>query len=301
MMGLGKWQEAAELDRRALALNPNYRAALTQLSQVYGVQGYFADAIGYARRAVALDPRAVPLREHLILMYLAVGDIKAARMADNPPTMLGSLAIPWAEGNVTELADSFYDGRQLPAFDTGTFMNSHVLLRQAVSDGDYGRAVALLSPLLLTDGALRPDVSGWGLYAYANLAQLLRLSGDIAAAARLEEKLEGRMVTMESRFPPHRFIHEQVRATLLARAGRSDDACAALKYSYTPNPRPFWGVILDNPAFDGMVDAPCLRALRKRIDQYIATERARIATMSDGGTFPDRSTVKPDLTVDAAP
>jgi hypothetical protein len=197
-------------------------------------------------------------------------------MADNPPTTLGSFAIPWAEGKVTELADSLSTGGNLPAFEAGTFMTSHVLLRQAVADGNYDRAITLLSPRLLTDGALQPDVSGWGLYPYANLAQLLRLSGDVAAAARLEEKLEERMVAMESRFPPHRFIHEQVRATLLARAGHSDDACAALNYSYTPNPRPFWGVILDNPAFDGVADAPCLQALRKRIDQYIATERERI-------------------------
>jgi TolB-like protein/DNA-binding winged helix-turn-helix (wHTH) protein len=276
MMGQGKWQEAAELDRRALALNPNYRAALTQLSMVYGVEGYFADAIEYARQAVALDPRAVPLREHLILMYLAVGDIEAARIADNPPTVLGSLAIRWAEGNVTELVESFYVEGQVPVYDAGTFMVSHILLRQAVSDGDYDRAVALLSPRLLTDGALRPQVSGWGLYAFVNLAQLLRLNGDIAAAVLLEEELAGRMVTMETSFPRHRMIHEQLRAILLASAGRGDEACAALNYSYTPNPRPYWKVILGNPAFDSMADAPCLQALRKRIDQYIAKERERI-------------------------
>lgn len=287
MMNLGKWQEAAELDRRALVLNPNYRAALSQLSMVYGVEGYFADAVGYARRAVALDPRAVPLREHLILMYLAVGDLESARAADNPPTTLGSLAIPFAEGRTAELAGSMYsEGHELthsgetamPSLDA-IMMSSHVLLRQAVSDGGYSRALAVLAPLLLKDGALPPNVSGWRFYAVANLAQLYGLSGDVATASSLQQEMEGQMVKLETTFPRHRMIHEQVRAILLARAGRGDEACAALNYSYSPNPRPFWGLILGNPAFDGMADTPCLRALRKRIDQYIATERERIDAM----------------------
>ncbi len=65
MMGLGYWEQVVALNRRALELNPNFRSALKQLAEVTAVEGQFADAIDYARRAVALDPRAVPLRDQL--------------------------------------------------------------------------------------------------------------------------------------------------------------------------------------------------------------------------------------------
>ncbi len=279
MMGQGKWEEVAELDRRALELNPNYRAALTQLSAVYSVQGYFADAIEYARRAVALDPRAVPMRDQLILLYLAVGDLERARAANNPPTPFGSWAIPVTEGKGRQFVELFYDDKPSQAETMDPMVSSQLVLRQAVTDGDYARALTLLSTFLPTGDSLPPQVGGWALYAYANLAQLLRLSGDEAAASRLEAQLEERMAALEARIPRIALINAQVRSTLLARAGRSQEACAALEQAYTPNPRAYWRVILDNPAFDAMSDTPCLRALRNRIDQYIGAERERVEAM----------------------
>jgi len=279
MMGQGNWEEVAELDRRALELNPNYRAALTQLSAVYSVQGYFADAIEYARRAVALDPRAVPMRDQLILLYLAIDDLDAARAANNPPTPFGSWAIPVIEGKGRQFVELFYDDKPTQAETIDPMVSSQLVLRQAVTDGDYTRALTLLSKSLPTGDAFPPQVGGWALYAYANLAQLLRLSGDDAAASRLEAQLEERMAALEARIPRIALINAQVRSTLLARAGRSQEACAALEQAYTPNPRPYWRVILDNPAFDAMSDTPCLLALRNRIDKYIAAERERIDAM----------------------
>jgi TolB-like protein/DNA-binding winged helix-turn-helix (wHTH) protein/Tfp pilus assembly protein PilF len=275
----GKWEEAVELDRRALELNPNYRAALTQLSEIYAIEGRFADAIGYARRAVALDPRAVSSRDHLMLLYLAVGDLEAARAANYPPTPFGNWAISWGEGREGQLIELIYTERPAWVELLDPMLSSQILLRQAVSDGDYARALALLSARLSTGEALQSEVSGWGLYAYANLAQLLKLSGDAATASRLQAQLEERMAALEARIPRLALIHAQVRATLLARAGLSEDACAALEQAYTPNPRPYWRVILANPAFDAMSDAPCLRTLRTRIDKYISAERERIDAM----------------------
>jgi len=279
MMAQGKWEEVAELDRRALELNPNYRAALTQLSAVYSVQGYFADAIDYARRAVALDPRAVPMRDQLIMLYLAVGDLEDARAANKPPTPFGDWAIPVAEGKGSQFVELFYDDKPTLAKTIDPMVSSQLVLRQAVTDGDYSRAVTLLSKSLPTGDALPPQVGGWALYAYANLAQLLLLSGDEAAASRLQAQLEERMAALEARIPRIALINAQVRSTLLARAGRSQEACAALEQAYTPNPRAYWMVILDNPAFDGMEATPCLRDLRNRIDKYIAAERERIDAM----------------------
>jgi len=279
MMGVGYWEQVIELNRRALELNPNFRGALSQLAQVTGAEGQFADAIGYARRAVALDPRAVPLRDQLIALYLAVGDIEAARAANNPHTPSGDWLILWAEGKQAQLIDAIYSG-QPPAIGTiHLSIASQIVLREALSNGDYGRALAWLSPLLLKGGALQPDVSLWGLYPYANLVQLLNLSGDVAAASHLQEQMEKRMADLGSRFPRHALVNGQVRAILRAQAGRSEEACAALEQVYTPNPRFFWRMVLTNPAFDGIRATPCLQTLLSRFEKHIAAERARIEAM----------------------
>jgi TolB-like protein/DNA-binding winged helix-turn-helix (wHTH) protein len=301
MMGQGKWREAVALDRRALDLNPNYRGALMQLSQVYAVEGYFADAIGYARQAVALDPRAVPLRDQLTGLYLAVGDLEAARAVSNPDPPFGNWALLSAEGKEAQVVDTIYSGQPLPMEGIDVMIGSHILLRQAVSDGDYARALAVIKPVLTTEYTLPPNVIGWGLYPYANVMQLLELNGNGDESSRLKEQIEKRMVDMEAQFPRHRMIHEQVRAILRAREGRSEEACAALEYAYTPNPRPFWRVIVSNPAFDNMRTALCFEALNVRIEKYLATERAQIYAMTREGKVPDHSTAKPERAAETVP
>jgi TolB-like protein/DNA-binding winged helix-turn-helix (wHTH) protein len=278
MLGQGKWREAVELDRRALELNPNYRGALLQLSQVYAVDGYFADAIGYARRAIALDPRAVLLRDQLMALYLAVDNLEAARALSNPDSPFGNWALLLAEGKEAQVVDMIYSGEPIPE-GFNAMIGSHILLRQAVSDGDYARALAVIKPVLTAGYTLPPNVIMWALYPYANVMQLLELNGDVVAASRLQEQIEKRMTDMEAQFPRHRMIHEQVRAILRAREGRSEEACAALEYAYTPNPRPLWRLILANPSFDNMRSAPCFEALNARIEKYLATERAQIDAM----------------------
>lgn len=309
MMGQGKWREAVELDRRALDLNPNYHGALLQLSQVYFVEGFFADAIGYARRAVALDPRAVPLRNHLSLLYLVVGDLEAARAVSNPDPPFGNWALLLAEGKEAQIVDTIYSGESIrmegsdpmPMEGIDPMIASHILLRQAVSDGDFARPLAVVNSVLTAEYTLPPNVIMWALYPYSNVVQLLALNGDSVEASRLQEQIEKRMADMEAQFPRHRLIHEQVRAILRAREGRSEEACAALEYAYTPNPRPFWRVIVSNPAFDNMRTAPCFEALNTRIEKYLATERARIDTMGREGDIPDRLTAKPHRAADVQP
>ena len=101
------------------------------------------------------------------------------------------------------------------------------------------------------------------------------------------------METLEARLPRHALIHNQVRAVLLAHAGRQEDACARLESAYTPAPRLFWWVILGNPAFDGMRDAPCLRSLQARIEAHVAAEREAIEALRRAGRIPDRTVTLP--------
>lgn len=299
-MGQGYWPEAAEMDRRALELNPNFHPALLQLSALTAVEGHFAEAIGYTRQALAADPRAVPVRDRLIGLYLAVGDFEAARAANNPPTASGELGILWSEGNVAPLVDMLYSGQPGTVAKIDPLLGSQIVLTQALSDGDYARALALASTVLPKGYNLPPGTGGWGLYPYANLVQLLELSGDVAAASKLQQQIEQRMADIESRFPRYALLNDQIRAVLLARAGHGDEACAALERTFSPRPRAFWRMILTNPAFDDMLSAPCFRALAGRIDKYIAAERVRINAMERKETAAEPAPANPEHGAGAA-
>ena len=286
LMWYGDWAGAAALDRRALELNPNFSAALVQLGHISGLEGRLADSIGYIERAVALDPRAVPLREGLVLQYIAVGDIDGARAANTPPTRLGTGAILWAQGDIGQLAAGIYSRNTGPVeFE----FDAQLVLIQALADRNFARALDLFAAKYPGEGPLPPSAVGWQLYGYANLVQLLALSGDAAGAARLEEKIQQRMRTLEASYPPHKRLYDHVRATLLAFAGQSEEACAVLERGISPTPGPRWGFVTSNPAFDGMRDTPCFKALLARAETHFAGERARVEAMRRDGLITDPS------------
>lgn len=284
LMTAGDWAGAGALERHALELNPEFRAALVQLGWISSVEGRLAEAIGYMERAIALDPRAIPLRETLVIHYIALGDLVSARAANTPPTPVGQAAILWAQGDIQQLADFIYSGRLGPP---GPMILSdrvsQIVLRQALSDRDFARALAIFNNAYSDEEPLAPSVSGWQLYALANLVQLLAATDDAAAAARLEKKIEARMSEVETDYPLHARVDDHVRAILLAHAGQSDEACAALERVATPTPGPRWGFFTSNPSFDSMRTAPCFETLQARADTYFAEERTQVEGMRRAG------------------
>ena len=294
MMMRGNYPEAIKLDSRALELNPEFRAALVLLGFMNGVEGNFASAVYYTERAMSLDPRALKLRDLLMGAYLSVDDLDSVRAINEPPTPFGQLALLWTEGEIAQAADLIYSGaygspeKMFPEVSSLGLV-SQIVLQQALADRDYTRALALLSVVFPFTDDLPPDVIGLRLGDYANLKQLLDASGDTEKASRLQERMEALMGQLELRFPRHAIIHDQVRAILLAHAGREADACASLERAFSPAPRPFWRVLLGNPAFNNMRSAPCFLTLRARVEVHVAAEREAIEVMRRAGKIPERA------------
>ncbi len=289
LMNQGYWEEAEELGRRALELNPGVFTTLLQLAVITAVQGNYVDAIGYAQRAAALDPRSIPVRNQLLLLYLAIDDIEGARTVNQPATPFGTAAILWFTGGSRQIAAGIYANppESLPPYDAQYV--SHVLVTEAFADADASRALSLLAPLLPFDDGLPLEVRGWGLYPYANLALLFRLSGDATTAKNLEQLIEQRMSELELRFPRQAILDDQIRAVMLAGRGREDEACTALQRVYVPKPRPLWHMVLGNPAFNQMREHPCMLAVRDTIDTYLAGQRERLKQLQPSDFNPVRT------------
>jgi TolB-like protein/DNA-binding winged helix-turn-helix (wHTH) protein len=290
MLGwVGDWAGAETLYRRALALNPDFRSAVAGLGQAAAIQGNFAEAIQYTERAVALDPRAPYLRDYLAHLYLLLGDSDSALTVTTPPTPFAQIGTLWSKGEIGLLADLIYSHKLEPLGLFPAEYLAQIVLLQALSDQDYVRALNLLETTYQVGNSVRPTATGWYLYAYANRVQLLAASGDGAAASHLQAQLDARMDAIESQIPRHAKLYNQIRATLLAHAGHSEEACAVFNRSFTPAPGPRWKVVLGNPAFDNMRDAPCFQDLLMRLEAHTAAERAKLEVMRHAGLIPDRS------------
>jgi tetratricopeptide (TPR) repeat protein len=295
----GDWAGAETLYRRALELNPDFRAAAAGLGNASAVQGNFAEAIQYAELAVALDPRAVSMRDYLVQLYFLLNDKDSARSVSIPPTLFGQIAALWNKGEFGHLADMIYSQEPELLAQFSSEHLSQIVLAQALADQDYARALNLLATTYRMGNSLPPTAFGWQLYAYANLVQLLAASGDGVAASHLQEQINARMLAIESQFPRHARLYDQVRATLLAHAGHIEEACAAFNRSLTPAPGPRWRVILSNSAFDKMRAAPCLKDLLTRLETHASAERAKLDAMRRAGQVPDRKKLLVEHAVDA--
>jgi TolB-like protein/DNA-binding winged helix-turn-helix (wHTH) protein len=302
LMWQGDWEAAGVLNRRALELNPQFRAALVQLSSISAIQGSFADAIEFGERAVALDPRAATVREQLVLLYLSVGEVDSALEVSTPLTAFCRYSLLWAKGDIADAARMIY-GRLLgPIENYAPESMSQVLLQQAFADKDIARARTWMSTALPFTKVLPSDVRGWRLYAYANMVQLLVANGEKALASALQVQISDRMITIESRYPRYAILHDQVRAILLANEGRREEAIDALERSYTPAPRAFWKMVLANPAIDDSMHAmPRFQALLARLETYAAAERTHLEKMRRDGQIPDRSRAASEARAGPAP
>jgi hypothetical protein len=177
---------------------------------------------------------------------------------------------------------------------------SQIVLVQALADQDYARALNLLANTHGVNNDLPPTAAGWALYAYANRVQLLAASGDGAAASHLQEQIDARMDAIESQFPRHAKLYNQIRATLLAAGEHSEEACAVFNRSLTPAPGPRWLIVLSNPAFDNSRETPCFQDLLMRLEAHTSAERAKLDAMRRAGQVPDRTTILLERSADAA-
>ena len=169
MMGKGYWPEAAELDRRALELNPNFRAALEQFcTAVLQSKDISPMPSTIPGQAVAIDQRAVPLRDKLVLLYLAVGDIDSARAVNIPTHRMGQLGTARGPRGKRHGCRPIYSGESTPMGKLARCRSkgmpprlvTHSTARRQFRTGITRAALTRLSTARpLTDFPLPPDAS----------------------------------------------------------------------------------------------------------------------------------------------
>lgn len=167
---------ALPLAQQAVALAPALPAALDTLAMAHAAQGDTAKALDWQRKAVALAPTSVELRQHLADLYRRAGDRKRAREQLDAVAKLktGLLAEPARTGPGSASTATAGSGSPyarllelLPmvaialASLTGLLLVGVVITAAARPAGfRVERSVSIASPAQHIFGLLR-DLSGW--------------------------------------------------------------------------------------------------------------------------------------------
>ena len=228
-------EEVEPLFLQALKINPTYHAALARLGRVRTAEGEYAEGAKLLERALAIDPEADWVREHLVVSYLSMGDVLAARdvLKSAGASSKGlDLCVQAYEGQSRAGAEEAYALLEArPAIPLAPPAERCAVLAirdDAIATRRYNRALRVLEahyavhPGTLDDSAWIAAV--WGL----PYARVLQAKGEKARAEQLTRAVLGTLQAVskeESEEPDTPYWLAVAQAQL----GESDQALASLQ------------------------------------------------------------------------
>ncbi len=227
--------EAEPLFLQALKINPNYHAALARLGRVLTTKGEIAEGVKLLERALTIDPEADWVREPLVVSYLSMGDMLAARdvlkSARDPSKGLDICILAYQGGARAgvEKAYALFSGRRATSLMPAAERCAALAIRDdALATRRYDRALHVLEAQYAVHAGNLDDAawiaSTWGL----PYAQVLHANGEEARATQLTRAV---LATLESAFrqPPLQPNSPYWHAVAQAQLGDSDQALASLQ------------------------------------------------------------------------
>lgn len=299
--------DEALLEKRLVeivAIDPDFAPALTRLAlQVGSARGRYAEAVEFAERAFAKDPRSSTSRARLIEFYLALEETGAAAsvVAPETPSIAFAAVMALIDGDAAAVErllatpgagrppqdDSVVRGRWNV---TGAI--AWLLARDVVTTKrkDWNRA--LEDARILWKDACEESNCAQFVLASVLEAEIGRLE---IAAGRVEEgrdRLE-RLLRRVAPSSPDRLVWHSggrlVAALASAALGRSDDALDALAESWATGQPPVTSLLLAHwRGFDALRDQPKFRRLLEEVRGHVAAQRAELDRLRTAGKVPAR-------------
>ena len=297
--GAGDYAEADRTLQPVLERDPLFVPALVRLADIrWGGQTRHAESVALLEQAVALDPGNQTAWRHLILSYIAVGEIAGANAAighisDHPA--LGPLNVHLFRNEWRKAGEAAYS--LVAAGPTYFQIESQVALairRHARETGDYRRAIETLERWAAVSwNGDEPVLEGqldMGI-GVAGLAEMLMATGQHDRARILLKEVLANAELQINRFGRGEVWLNTGRALAYALLDRPDDAMAMLKrqaeLGFLSNG---WRVLLeDEPIFDSLRGRKDFQALLMDMQAIEARERQLFLRMREDGRIPDRS------------
>lgn len=275
---------------QVLELDPNFVPALVWYGRVrWLIEGKLAEAIQIIEHAIALDPNNSSSRHYAMMMYLDVGDPKAARavVAGMPRSARAVGLLAMHEGDWRRAGLAAYDEEGWTRDDDHCeFWQREALRDYALKTGELNRAIAFIkSKYYLADPpAAHLEVCNKGVAV--DLSQLLAAAGQTEQAAALRRAASSWNDANEAKYlgDSHR-----IRAAVLLLDGKPDAALAELAESfrsgfyvqwwYTINYDPLWLPLHGDARF---------QAIAADVRRYVDAQRSQLEALRRQGAVPRR-------------
>lgn len=293
----GAREEAVALYLQAISVAPDFYPAYARLGQVRAEEGKLADAIRYAEKSVAIEPRVGWPRDRLLWFYVDIGDLPAAR------DVLRGYAPGSPEGAASEALLCYRGGRlgraeerirsviglpEAGANGMAVILTTDAVIKRAVAkhDPEAARRFILSMPGVEKDGSTIAVVAGnWP--AVVQLATLEHLAGN----RRLGDETARRVLAFLDRGGTFGLPggDDWARASAAALLGRNETALASLRKLGQSNRIGWWGRMEGNPAFGALRSTQPFRSMQRDDRVWLEGQRRALAQLRLQGDVPARS------------
>ena len=274
--------------REALEINPDFQGALLMLAEFRHMwSGEFAEAVGLAERAIALDPDDDVARTSAATMYLDLDDPQAAEHVLRGVRARADADVELAKyrRDVRRAAEIAYGLSDDDDWAAGPFSTlGEAICDAAAQSGDFARAIQLLESKYATgEGPVMRRRGVSVVYAVT-----LKLAGDTERSARVARNLLVALTAEEVGRPKDWFSRE--RAAMFAVLGEDAKAMELLEDSQRMKLFTRWWYTGElDPLYARLHSDPRFKALVERAKQHREQQRALLEEMRNKGVVPRRT------------
>lgn len=291
--------DAEQMLLAALKIDPQFIAALEQLSLMRSLRGEFAEGVLLAERAIALDSGNSwsRSRQSAYSRYLELGDLTAARdvVAGSGAAGLAPFQVFQYLGDWRTAGEAVYDVPEQLRSACNDWLAAQAVRDLALQTGEFPRAICFIESRGL-GVAVPANLNPLTVFSAVPLAHVLQANGQRAESEKL---LDDTLAWMNRKPDPTRdyllwWPHRRVRADALALQGHCDAAVAQLAEAFGSGERmDWWYTIERDPVWESTRSDPRFQAIAAEARAHAAAQRALLEEMRRRGEVPYRSRGQP--------
>jgi hypothetical protein len=283
--------EAEQKTLQVLELDPNFVPALLYYGTFrWLLDGKLAEAIQVVEHAIALDPNNPQLRQTAVLMYLDLGDLKAARdvAAGTPQSARTSGPLWMHEGDWRRAGLAAYDTTGWTSDDDycQNWLAGDAIRDYALKTGEWSPAIAFIKQKYYFGDAPAAHLDYCNCRAAVFLSQLMAAAGQADQALALR-----RAASTWNDANANKVLGgaRRLRALVLLLDGKPDVALAELAESFRSGEYALWWYTIEHdPMWRPLHGDARFQAIAAYVRRYVDGQRSQLEALRGHGDVPRR-------------